>query len=143
MSAEQATGLGGLKRWRLILLRIAYLPLAVGLALVQLPLLANLGPNSEIMGSTVICMLSALCLLSFVGLLKPIEMLPLLAFEVLWKVLWLGLVGIPAWRSGPLTPDMAESVFACALIVIIVPLVPWDFAFRRLLHPRHKTVQAD
>ena len=115
-----------LPRWRLNLLRAAYAPLAIGLALIQLPLLASLGPATETMEAVVICMLSALCLLSFIGLLRPLTMLPLLLFEVLWKLLWLALVGIPAWLAGPLTESIAANLFACALVVPIILLIPWD-----------------
>ncbi len=108
------------------LLRAAFVPLAIGLALVQLPLLASLGPATEMMDGVVTCMLSALCLLSFVGLFRPLAMLPLLLFEVLWKALWLGLVGVPAWLAGPLSESMIANLFACGLVVVIVPLIPWD-----------------
>lgn len=121
-----------LGRLRLNLLRLAYLPLALGLALAQLPLLAELGPDWEIMHGAVVCMLSSLCLLSFVGLFRPITMLPLLLFEVVWKVIWLALVGLPAWQIGPLDASMAETLFACALVVPIIILVPWDFVAARL-----------
>lgn len=121
-----------LSRLRLNLLRLAYAPLVFGLALVQLPLLAELGPDWEIMHGVVICMLSALCLLSIIGLFRPILMLPLLLFEVTWKLLWLGLVGLPAWFNGPLDPSLAETFFACALVVPIVLLIPWDLVVRRL-----------
>jgi len=77
----------GLTRLRTNMLRFAYVPLAFGLAAVQLPLLAQLGSQTEIMEGAVTAMLSALCILSFVGLWRPIAMLPLLVFEVLWKAL--------------------------------------------------------
>lgn len=116
---------------RLTLLRLAYLPLVLGLAIIQLPLLLQLGPSYELMHGVVICMLSALCLLSVVGLFRPIAMLPVLAFEIVWKVLWLSLVALPAWQTGPLPPDIAGNLFACALVVPIVAMVPWTFAFRQ------------
>ncbi len=121
-----------LSRLRLNLLRLAYAPLAFGLAMIQLPLLAEIGPDWEIMHGVVICMLSALCLLSFVGLFRPVAMLPLLLFEVLWKLLWLSLVGVPAWLNGPLDPSIAGNLFACALVAPIILLVPWDFVVKRL-----------
>ncbi len=95
-------------------------------------MLSELGPDWDIMDGVVLCMLSALCLLSFIGLFRPISMLPLLLFEVLWKLLWLSFVGIPAWRSGTMDPSMAETLFACSLVIPIILLVPWDHAFARL-----------
>jgi len=120
-----------LSRLRLNLLRLAYAPLAFGLAMVQLPLLTELGPDWEVMHGVVICMLSALCLLSFIGLFRPVAMLPLLLFEVLWKLLWLSFVGVPAWLNGPLDEPIAGTLFACALVVPIILLIPWDLVLRR------------
>ena len=131
MNAAAASA-SGLSRLRLNLLRLAYVPLAFGLAAVQLPQLADLGPQTEIMQGAVTAMLSALCLLSFVGLWRPVAILPLLVFEVLWKALWMALVGVPAFMAGPLDPSISETMFACALVVPIIALVPWGFAFRNL-----------
>ncbi len=129
MTSEQSTPQLG--RLRINLLRLAYAPLALGLAVVQLPLLAEVGPDWDVMESAVTAMLSALCLLSFVGLFRPLTMLPLLLFETLWKILWLALVGIPAWFAGPLDPSIAATMFACAFVIPIVILVPWDFVIRK------------
>lgn len=123
----------GLGRLRLTLLRLAYVPLALGLAWFQLPQLASLGPGTQIMDGVVTSMLGALCLLSFIGLFRPIVMLPLLMFEVMWKLIWLALVGIPASMAGPLRGEMAANLFAVALIVPIIALIPWDFVFASLL----------
>ena len=98
----------------------------------QLPQLVTLGPDQEVMQGAVTAMLSALCILSFIGLWRPVAMLPLLVFEVLWKALWIALVGIPAILAGPLDPSIAETLFACALVIPIVLLVPWGFVLRRI-----------
>lgn len=122
-----------LGRGRLWALRFAYLLLAAGLAATQLPLLYALGPEREIMHGVVICMLSALGLLSAIGLFRPVAMLPLLGFEILWKLLWLGLVAWPAWRANTLSGDIAANLFACALVIPIIACVPWKFVVRKIL----------
>ena len=114
-----------LSPWRTNLLRAAYAPLAVGLAVFQLPLLTQLGPQTDVMEGFVTCMLAALCILSFIGLARPIAMLPLLLFEVAWKVLWLVLIALPAWYSGTIDETLAENLFAVALVAPIILLIPW------------------
>ncbi len=131
-----------LSGWRINLLRLAYAPLVLGLAVFQLPLLAEIGTDRDIMHGIVVCMLSALCLLSIVGLFRPIAMLPLLMFEIAWKALWLVFVALPAWRAGPVPPAIAENLFAVALVVPIIALVPWDFVFRRLARSSRRKAQA-
>ncbi|MEX0343242.1 MAG: hypothetical protein AB3N06_11685 [Erythrobacter sp.] len=116
--------------WRRNLLRLAYAPLAFGLALVQLPMLAGLGPDRDLMDGVVTAMLSALCLLSFIGLVRPVRVLPVLLFEVVWKLLWLALVGIPAWLGGPMDAELSETFFACALVLPLMLLIPWDHVWR-------------
>lgn len=131
MTGEQAK-IRKLGKLRTNLLRLAYVPLAVGLAIFQLPMLAEIGPEWEIMHGVVVCMLSALCLLSIIGLFRPVTMLPILLFEVVWKILWLGLVGLPAWISGSATSDIMENLFACALVLPIIALIPWDHVSQAL-----------
>ena len=84
------------------------------------------------MDGVVICMLSTLCLLSWIGLFRPLLMLPLLGVEILWKLLWLGLVALPAWRAGAMSPAISANLFACALVFPIMACVPWDFVWRKL-----------
>jgi hypothetical protein len=58
-------------------------------------------------------------------------MLPVLLFELVWKVLWLLASGIPAWR-GPGLDDYAFALFVpCIAAAIVVPvIIPWDVVYR-------------
>jgi len=53
-------------------------------------------------------------LLAFVGLRYPLQMLPLLMFEFVWKAIWLITFGLPQWSSGQLPPTFAEDFEAIA-----------------------------
>jgi len=45
----------------------------------------------------------------------------------------MALVGLPAWLAGPLDPSIADTMFAYALVVPIILLVPWGFSLRKLI----------
>jgi hypothetical protein len=113
---------------RLYLLRLAYLILVVGIGVEFWPGLIQHGAEWPVMRSTVFSMLAALSILAAFGLRYPLAMLPALFFEILWKALWLTLVALPKWLAGKMDAATMESVFACALIVIVVPLIPWRYA---------------
>ena len=73
---------------RLYLLRAMYLFIAVGLVLTVWPAIIA-PPNTTANASTVVrSLLGALAVLCLLGLRYPLQMLPLLLFELLWKVIW-------------------------------------------------------
>lgn len=110
--------------WRLHLLRAGYLVLGAGLAVTKWPLFLDDAPWS-LMDGVVTCMLTAMSLLAFLGLRYPLRMLPLLLFEVLWKVIWLAVVAIPQWSADEMDAATREVANACLLVVIFLVVVPW------------------
>jgi hypothetical protein len=117
--------------FRLYVLRAAYLLVAVGIALTFWPPLIDHGQNWPLMTGTVCSMLAAVSLGAALGLRYPLQMLPVLLFELAWKTIWLAAVALPFWLSGQ--PDSAarESVFACVLAAILIPAIPWRYVFAR------------
>ena len=86
---------GALPTWRLNVMRIGYVVMVVGLAITKWPELVAHGPW-ELTQGTVVTMLVAMSVLALLGLRYPQRMLPILLFEVGWKLLWLGVVALPA-----------------------------------------------
>lgn len=119
---------------RLYLLRGMYLLMTVGLALTIWPHIiapANLvaGPTSVI--RALLGALAALCLL---GLRYPLRMLPLLLFELLWKLIWIGASAIPMWMGPGLDSYASNTLFACLMGVVLVPIVvPWGYVYRQYI----------
>lgn len=112
--------------FRLNLLRGMYLLIVVGLALVVWPGLLNAGRWDLWVGVTQ-CMLVAFSLMCALGVRYPLQMLPVLLWEIVWKAMWLGLVAVPQWMAG--TMDEATwGIAAAALWVVIVPFtIPWKY----------------
>ena len=115
---------GVLPLWRLHLLRAGYLVLGVGLAVTKWPLFLDDAPW-PLMDGVVTCMLTAMSLLALVGLRYPLRMLPLLLFEVLWKLFWLAVVALPQWSAGEMDAATREVAGACLLVVIFLIVIPW------------------
>lgn len=115
---------------RLYLLRAMYLLIAVGLGITVWPGILVPGEVSH-MGSVVESMLGALALMSLWGLRYPVRMLPILLFEFMWKVIWVVCFALGPWISGDLDPARQETLFACLMGVVLVPIViPWGYVFR-------------
>lgn len=112
---------------RLYMLRAVYLIIAVGLGMVVWPGIVHHDKPWELMQGFVNCMLAAFGLLCAVGVRYPLQMLPVLLWELLWKTLWLAIVALPAWRAGHMDQAMMENVFACLLVVMIPIAMPWGY----------------
>jgi hypothetical protein len=72
---------------RLNVMRLGYAFMGVGLVLVKWPVLLQNAPSLPVGEGVVACLLTAMSLLAFLGLRYPVRMLPILLFEVAWKVL--------------------------------------------------------
>ena len=103
---------------RLYLFRLGYLVVAVGLALTKWPLLINHDRPWPLFEGVETCMLVALSLLAFLGLRYPLQMLPILLFELAWKFIWVAVVVLPLWIS-----DRWIRHFECVLFLLVVLIV--------------------
>jgi hypothetical protein len=113
---------------RLHVLRATYLLLVVGLGATIVPMLSSHEPMAR---GVIPSLLGGVWLLAFVGLRYPLQMLPLLVFELAWKTIWLIAFGLPQWSSGQLPPTFAEDFKAIAAGVILMPIViPWGYVYR-------------
>ena len=70
--------------------------------------------------------------MSLLGLRYPLQMLPLLLFELLWKIIWVTASAMPMWLGPGLDEYASETLFACLMGVVLVPIViPWGYVIRR------------
>ncbi|MFZ5844509.1 MAG: hypothetical protein ACOY3E_16630 [Pseudomonadota bacterium] len=117
---------------RRYVLRAMYLLMAVGLLLTIWPHIIS--PPDLVAGpkSVIRALLGALGLLSLLGLRYPLQMLPLLIFELLWKVIWVLGSALPMWRGPGLDDYAAQSLMECLIGVVLLPLViPWRYVIAR------------
>lgn len=112
---------------RLYLLRAMYLLIVVGLGIVIWPGVIHHDKPWGLMQGVVNCMLAAFSLLSLLGLRYPLQMLPVLLWELAWKTIWLLNVALPAWSSGQMDPATLSTTIDCLLVVIIPFVIPWRY----------------
>jgi hypothetical protein len=73
-------------------------------------------------------LLGALAALALLGVRYPLQMLPLLLLELLWKSIWLVAVALPLWFAGDLDSARSETAIACIVgIVLVLIVVPWPY----------------
>jgi hypothetical protein len=73
-------------------------------------------------------LLAAVGALAVLGIRYPLKMLPLLLFELTWKVIWLAAIAVPLWQANAVTPETLESIIECGAGLVIIPLVmPWPY----------------
>ena len=125
------TEAAGLPLWRLHAMRVGYAVMGFGLAVVKWPMVINYDQSTPLFEGVVAVLLTAMSLLAFLGLRYPVRLLPILIFECLWKVIWLGVVALPAVAAGHIDQAMSQVIVSCSLVVIILAVVPWRYVGQR------------
>ena len=124
------TDADGLPLWRLHAMRVGYAFMGVGLAVVKWPLVIDYDQSTPLFEGVVAVLLTAMSLLAFLGLRYPVRLLPILLFECLWKVIWLGVVALPALTAGSVDQALSKLIVNCSLVVIILAVVPWRYVWQ-------------
>jgi hypothetical protein len=117
--------------WRLHLMRLGYLMMGFGLAVVKWPVVIGYDHSMPLYEGVVAVLLTAMSLLAFLGLRYPVRLLPILLFETLWKLIWLSVVAAPAVATGEVDQAMSETIFSCSLVVVIAAVIPWRYAWQQ------------
>jgi hypothetical protein len=73
-------------------------------------------------------------ILAILGLIQPLKMLPIVMLEIMYKVIWLGMVACPLWRTSQLTGSPAEQM-TYAFLWVLLPIIamPWRYFFRHFI----------
>jgi hypothetical protein len=120
--------MGEVSLFRLYLLRATYLFIVVGLGFMIWPSILNPPENTEHMRGVVRSVLAAVSLLALVGLRYPLQMLPLLFLELLWKSIWVLAIGLPLWSAGELHAGTRQTWTDCLIsIVLFLLVIPWGY----------------
>jgi hypothetical protein len=69
--------------------------------------------------------------ISIIGIIRPLKMLPIVLFEIIYKTAWLIVVAYPLYQRNELAGSPAEHM-ADNFMLVILPIVamPWRYFFR-------------
>ena len=114
---------------RLWVMRAMYLIMAAGLGLTIWPLIVSHGPELPRMTGVAFALLGTIGLLSLLGLRYPLQMIPLLLFELIWKAIWLVAFAGPRWLDGTLDEGMRSTIFDTSLGLVLILVIPWRYVW--------------
>jgi hypothetical protein len=96
-------------------------------------ILKHQGPWDPMKGAA-LCMFASYSLLSVLGVLYPLKMLPIFLFMIVYKSLWLIVVAYPLWSANQLAGSPAEGM---ARIFVWVPvaivMTPWKYVLDKYI----------
>jgi hypothetical protein len=116
--------------FRLYVLRAMYGFIVVGLASFCWPGVLASGTHWGPTEGMATCMIAAFSLMCLLGIRYPLQMLPVLLWEVTWKTMWLALVPFPQWMAGHVDEAIKPSVFACSMVLLVYLAIPWGYVWR-------------
>ena len=117
---------------RLYLLRAMFLLIALAQGIQVWPAIIHHTKPWDFWHGVGMSFLGALTALSLLGVRYPVRMLPLLIFELVWKLIWVVAVWVPLWLGHRIDPDTADNFFPIFLGVVLVPIVlPWGYVWHK------------
>jgi len=119
---------------RLLVMRAAYLLMFVGLAFMAWPAILEPGRALTPMHGVVFSFWAALSALMGLGIRYPLQMLPILMLQLLYKLIWLFAVALPLLSSGPM--DVTQAEFTRAMLMGIAAdlvAIPWGYVLANYL----------
>ena len=114
---------------RLYTLRASYLVMAVGLGVTIWPVVLHHTNELAATKGPLLALLAGLGATAALGLRYPVQMLPVLLFELVWKAIYLTAFALPLWSAHQINAAVAENTKACLMVVIFIPLIPWRYVF--------------
>lgn len=115
--------------FRLYLLRALYLLITVGLAFTIWPQIIDHPTPWPLWRGVGCSLLGAVSVLAFVGIRYPLKMLPVLFFELIWKIIWLTAAALPLWSSDQMDAANLETAQNCLMAIIIPLVIPWRYVW--------------
>jgi hypothetical protein len=89
------------------------------------------------------CMWGSCSIIAIIGIMRPLKMLPIVIFEIIYKVTWLLIVAFPLWSKNQLAGSPAAYTTNVFMLVILPILaMPWGYFYRNFILPPRSKKQA-
>lgn len=131
MLTDAQADLPPIATWRINAMRFLFLLMAFVMGSFVWKQLLFESADWDVMRGLAKSMLAALALLSLWGVRYPVQMLPLMLYEIAWKTVWLTLIAGRAWMNDKWTPQIDALFYDCIGIVIAYVLVPWRYVWAK------------
>jgi hypothetical protein len=132
MQTFNDTQLPPVATWQINAMRFLFLLMAgIMGAMFVWPQLLFESADWDVMRGLAKSMLAALALMSLLGVRYPLQMLPLMLYEIVWKTIWIVLIAGRAWMADKWTPDIEGLFYDCIGIIIAYFIVPWRYVWAR------------
>jgi hypothetical protein len=133
-SEPQSMSFPAVALWRINAMRFVFLLMAVIMGgMFVWPQLLFESADWDVMRGLAKSMLGALALMSLLGVRYPLQMLPLMIYEIAWKTIWIVLIAGRAWMAGKWTPDIEALFYDCIGIIIAYFILPWRYVWARYI----------
>ncbi|MEO1048284.1 MAG: hypothetical protein AAFW59_08135 [Pseudomonadota bacterium] len=117
--------------WRVAALRIIYLLIVLGLSRFVWQQLLFEAADMATMTGVAKAMMATLVILCLFGLRYPLDLLPVLIFEFMWKTLRMLFIALPAALQDRWTDSIEALFIECVGVVVLLFVVPWGYAWAR------------
>jgi len=120
-------------KYRIYALRAMYLLVVIGLALSVWPdVFTAEKPFASLSSAQTVqtSMLGAFWLLCALGVRYPLQMLPILMWELIWKTIWLVTVPLPLYLNGNFDDKLMPNVIAIGMVVLVYLVLPWSYIWQ-------------
>ena len=131
MTPHQAPVLPAVAIWRINVLRFLFLLMALVMGSVVWRQVLFESADWEWNRGLAKSMLAALALLSLLGVRYPLQMLPLMLYEIAWKTTWLLFIALRAWLNGKWNTNIEALFHDCIGIIVAYFIVPWRYVWQR------------
>ena len=119
--------------YRIYALRALYLLVVIGLGLSVWPdVFTAEKPFASLSSAQTVqtSMLGAFWLLCALGVRYPLQLLPILLWELLWKTIWLVTVPLPLYLNGNFDDKLMPNVIAIGMVVLVYLVLPWSYIWQ-------------
>ncbi|HTD39905.1 MAG TPA: hypothetical protein VK671_04735 [Mucilaginibacter sp.] len=121
----------GVPKINIYLLRVLYILMFIFLSYDSWVHILNHKGNWEVTDATAWCVWLGYGAISWIGIIHPLKMLPIVLLEIVYKTAWLFIVAYPLWTKNELTGSPVEATtYVFTLVILPIVAMPWRYFFR-------------